>query len=315
MKVSVVLPVYNVERHLPGCLDSIARQTFRDFEVIAVDDGSTDDSGRLLDEYEASFPLRRVHQGNQGVSATRNAALDLATGDYVLMVDSDDCIHPRLLELTVGAAEALEADWVAFDYVRARLPEVHETLAVWANDRAEPLPREIPTPGFDWFVGTCRKPTPWQMLYRRSTLAGHRFRTGIVYEDVPFLLTYLARPHRGLYLRKQLYCYVANEVSITRGSALHRRIAGYETGMRMLKEALDPRRYRLFVRNECAVCVRDLHRRLRTMPPDADRSAAARAFDAFVRRILREELAQWSDFSLIWRLRLLPHVWADWRCA
>lgn len=315
MKVSVILPVYNVESHLRGCLDSIARQTFRDFEVIAVDDGSTDASGRLLDEYEASFPLRRIHRRNQGVSATRNAALDLATGDYVLMVDSDDCIHPRLLELTVGAAEAQKADWVAFDYVRARLPEVQETLAAWADDRAEPSSSEIPAPGFDWFVGTCRKPTPWQMLYRRSTLAGHRFRTGIVYEDVPFLLTYLACPHRGIHLRKQLYCYVANDVSITRGSDLHKRIAGYEAGMRMLKEALDPRRYRLFVRNECAVCVRDVYRRLRAMPPGSDRPAAARAFNSFVGRILREGLVRWSDFSLTWRLRLLPHVWADWRRA
>ena len=80
MKVSIVIPVYNVSRYLRRCLGSVGRQTFRGFEVIAVDDGSTDDSGRWLDEYEADFPLRRIHQANRGLSEARNAAMAVASG-------------------------------------------------------------------------------------------------------------------------------------------------------------------------------------------------------------------------------------------
>lgn len=305
MKVSIILPVYNVAAYLPNCLDSIGRQTYRDFEVIAVDDGSTDGSGRLLDGYEASFPLRRIHQENRGVSATRNAALDLATGDYVLMVDSDDCIHPRLLELAVSAAEAHAADWVAFDYEPARLPDVAAVRARWAADADAPAACEIPAPGFDWFVGTRRVPTPWQLLYRRSTLAGHRFRPGIVYEDVPFLLAYLARPHRGVYLRKSLYCYVANEASITHGSVLRKRIVGYETGMRMLREALDDGRYRAFVRKECQMWIRGLWRGIEALPESEDRRESERAFNALIARLFGDGLLRWRDQRPVWWWRFL----------
>lgn len=302
MKVSVIVPVYNVSRYLRRCLDSIARQTFRDFEVIAVDDGSTDDSGRQLDEYEATFPLRRIHQANQGLSGARNTAMAAAAGDYLLMVDSDDCIHPRLLELTVGAMESRSLDFVAFDYRRANEAEVLDVLAAWDSDDAS-AETEHPAAFFDWFVGERRWPCAWQFLYRRRSLGDRRFIPGILYEDIPFVISYLAGNVNGCYLRKELYCYAATQDSITAQKTYRRRMDGYAVGLRALRAALDERQYRLFVRRAFACWFRDLWRRVRAIG-DADlRHGQQDAFARLMRLLLAEDLVRWGDFGLRWRIR------------
>ena len=89
--LSVIVPVYNVEAFLPKCLNSLLNQTYKDLEIILIDDGSTDNSGKICDEYaERDNRIKVIHQKNQGVSAARNVGLDLSTGDYITFVDSDD---------------------------------------------------------------------------------------------------------------------------------------------------------------------------------------------------------------------------------
>lgn len=103
-QVSVIVPVYNVEAYLPRCLESIAAQTFSDFECILVDDGSSDSSGAVCDEQvrrDARFCV--IHRPNRGVSSARNAGLCLATGDWIAFCDSDDELHPQTLELALAA--------------------------------------------------------------------------------------------------------------------------------------------------------------------------------------------------------------------
>lgn len=104
-KISVIVPVYNTARYLARCLDSIAAQTFTDWECICVDDGSTDESGAMLDAYarrDARF--RVIHQENGGVSRARNAGLDAARGEWIAFVDSDDWVEPEMLEILYNAA-------------------------------------------------------------------------------------------------------------------------------------------------------------------------------------------------------------------
>lgn len=309
VRVSIVLPVYNVARHLRGCLDSIARQTFRDFEVIAVDDGSTDGSGRILDDYPASFPFRRIHQANQGLSAARNAALAVSAGEYVLMVDSDDRIHPRLLELTVMAAEAPKLDFVVFDYRRVPEGKVPDVAAEWSADQAAVEPRELAVPAFDWFVDERRWPCAWQFLYRRTSLAGRTFVPGILYEDIPFVLPYLAGHVRGAYLAKELYCYAVAEGSITNKKNHVRRMAGYEVGLRILKDKLDAVRYRNFIRRDFAAWLRGLWRDVHGLAESDGRAEQVTALRAFLRRAFADGLLAWGDFRLLWRIRYAGAVW------
>ena len=109
--ISIIVPVYNVESYLPYCLESISNQTYTHFEAILVDDGSTDTSGVICDDYckkDTRFTV--IHQENQWLSGARNTGLSAAKGDFFCFVDSDDYIHPRYLEVLYNALEQTGCD-------------------------------------------------------------------------------------------------------------------------------------------------------------------------------------------------------------
>lgn len=117
-KVSVIVPVYNVAEFLPKCLSSLLTQTYEDYEIILVDDGSTDNSGELCDIYgHEQAKISVIHQPNMGLGSARNAGIDISKGEYLLFVDSDDYVHPRLLEYTMTVAGTYCCDMVVFDAV------------------------------------------------------------------------------------------------------------------------------------------------------------------------------------------------------
>ena len=114
---SIVIPVYNVEPYLEECLDSILTQTYPHFEVIAVDDGSTDNSLKILNEYtKRDRRIQLINSANLGVSAARNKALDRVSGEYVLMVDSDDLLQKNALEILEQIVTKTKAEIISFDY-------------------------------------------------------------------------------------------------------------------------------------------------------------------------------------------------------
>ena len=116
-KATVVVPVYNVENYLIKCVDSILAQTEPDFELLLVDDGSTDGSGGLCDKLaERDGRVRVIHQENQGLGGARNTGIQAAVGDWLLLVDSDDWIEPQTLEKALEAGLREEADLVVFGY-------------------------------------------------------------------------------------------------------------------------------------------------------------------------------------------------------
>ena len=112
-KISVIVPVYNVEEYLDVCLDTIIMQTFKDFEVICVDDGTQDSSGEILDKY-ALFDkrIKVIHQENKGLSGARNTGVEAANGEYIMFVDSDDYISPLMLENLYKNVKQNKSDFV-----------------------------------------------------------------------------------------------------------------------------------------------------------------------------------------------------------
>lgn len=113
--ISVIIPVYNVEKYLRECIESVLKQTYTNYEIILVDDGSTDSSGRICDEYSDKATV--IHQKNGGLSAARNAGFDASNGEYVYFLDSDDYIVPHTLEALYLNAVNGNADAVFFDAV------------------------------------------------------------------------------------------------------------------------------------------------------------------------------------------------------
>lgn len=115
--ISVLIPAYNVERYLPRCLDSVLSQTFKDFEVIVIDDGSTDGTGNICDDYaEKDSRVKVYHQENKGISATRELCLQYASGEYIQFVDSDDWIEFNMLEVLAEKISDCQPDIITFDF-------------------------------------------------------------------------------------------------------------------------------------------------------------------------------------------------------
>ena len=105
-KISVIVPVYKCEKYLVACVDSILNQTFSDFEIILIDDGSPDSSGKICDDLAEKYnKITVLHQDNQGQAAARNNGVKIARGEWIHFVDSDDLIHPQMLEILYGAVD------------------------------------------------------------------------------------------------------------------------------------------------------------------------------------------------------------------
>ena len=114
-KISVIVPVYNVEQFLPRCINSILAQTFTDFEVLLINDGSADNSGRICDEYaKKDNRIRLFHKGNGGVSSARNIGLKNVKGELICFIDSDDYLDKKFLQRMVKAMEENDVDLVCW---------------------------------------------------------------------------------------------------------------------------------------------------------------------------------------------------------
>lgn len=162
-KISIVVPAYNIEPYIGRCLDSLLAQTYRNLEIIAVDDGSRDGTGRLLDAYAAKDSrIRVLHQENSGVTAARLAALRQVTGEYVGFVDGDDEAEPDMFELLLGQAQMHQADISHCGYQMV-FPD-GKTYLYYGTGRFVVQDRE--TGVYDLLRGEFVEPGLWNKLYR-----------------------------------------------------------------------------------------------------------------------------------------------------
>ena len=215
MKVSVIVPVYKVEKYLKKCIDSILNQTYRDLEVILVDDGSPDQCGAICDRYgREDSRVHVIHKENGGLSDARNTGVECASGEYILFVDSDDYIDPELVEKTVKAAEKTGCDLVMFDYIREEenfsLPcysELPEGQVLTLEKNPEIL------------ISTL---SAWSKLYKRAFYleCGHWFPKGRLYEDLGSIPKIFLDAKSIVYVRGAFYHYLIRQGSIMTSTAL-----------------------------------------------------------------------------------------------
>ena len=229
MKVSLIIPVYHAVKTLPATLESIRQQTFRDFEVIFVDDAGGDGSLELLEQFcaESGVNGRLIRQErNGGAAAARNRALDVAQGEYLAFADADDLLVPDMLAEAVAAAEAAGGvDIVGWDWLRGLSKEARYMRQA---DFATPLE------AFRGLTGGASRWNLWLFLVRRDLVARHhiRFVDGAdLGEDMQFMLRAFMKAERVVQLHKALYCWNAdNTGSISRSFAPAKR-AQIETNL------------------------------------------------------------------------------------
>ncbi len=230
-KVSVIIPVYNVEKYISKCLDSLLNQTFDDFEVICVDDGSKDDSASILSYYaQKDSRIKVISQQNQGASVARNRGLDEAIGEWICFVDSDDFVHPQMLSIIVGQAEANGVDFVQYKHKRI----FSENVEIMPIDEQKIKGKIVLNPA----LITCKKKkysngfAPYAKLYKRSLIGESRFIPHLQFEDYPFAYEILSKKPKTLYLDICLYFYRILEVSLCHIKANPVQIRDYLTGIK-----------------------------------------------------------------------------------
>lgn len=208
-KISVIVPVYKAEKYLHRCVDSILAQTFTDFEVLLIDDGSPDRSGEICDEYaQKDSRVRVFHKENGGVSSARQCGIDNANGEYTIHADPDDWVEPNMLEELYAKAKEDDADMVICDfYYNSKTKQIYQRQKPTALDH-ETVLKEL----FQQLHGSC-----WNKLVKRTCYKDIRFdQTLSLYEDLFFNACLLRKPIKISYVPKAYYHYdlVINDTSI-----------------------------------------------------------------------------------------------------
>lgn len=222
--IDVIIPVYNVEKYLKQCIDSVLKQTLKNYHIILVNDGSTDKSGEICDDYAQRYSfITVVHQVNSGLSAARNKGLSLSKSQYIVFLDSDDWIEPNTLEALYNSMVETQADIVCCNVIlefgtyslvyKSRKSQMYVTTS-------EILKTFLMRKNFG--------AAAWSKLYRRELFNGVFFPVGKIHEDIPVITELILKSNKLVYLGCPLWHYRQQENSLSRGIYSKKNYALYE---------------------------------------------------------------------------------------
>ncbi|UZD42489.1 glycosyltransferase family 2 protein [Selenomonas sputigena] len=214
--ISVVVPVYNNEKYLSRCIESILNQTYPNIEIILVDDGSTDQSGALCDDYGSRYVnVKVIHQENSGQAAARNAAMQHVHGSYIGYVDSDDWVEPDMYEYLFQLIKKYGGDCASIDFKMSdgnvAIQNAKERLIVLRGDEIL----------YHHLLEASQRTgahSVWRCLFSAKLIANLRFHEGIVNEDIPFKFQALSRVQCMIDSNQVKYFYFQDSLSTTRGA-------------------------------------------------------------------------------------------------
>ena len=231
-KITVIVPVYKVEQYLHKCVDSILSQSFRDFDLVLVDDGSPDSCPAICDEYAAKDRrVKVIHKQNGGLSDARNAGIDWAMehsdSEWLAFVDSDDYIHPDYLKSLFNTAQEESADLVICDF--ARVNDQEEIIEYHTDffDLSTSDKSEI----FECLSNNWRIVTAVNKLYAKSIFVNLRFPFGKIHEDEYVIHQVLWKSTRVAFIHRELYYYRFREDSIMANESSASKLDGFEAAI------------------------------------------------------------------------------------
>lgn len=238
VKISVIIPVYNTQQYLSDCLQSVLSQTFDEFEVICVNDGSTDKSAEILNEYtKKDSRIKIITQENKGLSEARNRGIKDATGEYIYFLDSDDQIHPQCFEIAYEFAKKHNAELVCWDYEEKRneekLQNNFDINKIKFIKIENPVFQVIKQKNFR--IGY----NVWSKLYRKNLLDNIDFIPNISFEDYPHTFAVLAQNPLTVILDAKLYLYRITPNSLSHRDGTLQQIKDYETGIKYVLDVYD----------------------------------------------------------------------------
>ena len=218
-KISLIIPVYNVEKYLKKCIDSVLKQTYKNLEILLIDDGSTDDSLKICNSYALKDSRIKVyHKDNEGLSATRNLGIKLSTGKYLAFIDSDDVLTEDYCETLFKAIKHSNSDVASVSLVMTRA----NGYKIEINNEQEPLNHDESTKVYtsksmlkEVLLRKSFKNYICTKLYRRELFNSCQFKEKICYEDVLFTYEMTKHINKIAYVDKVCYNYLKRKNSIT----------------------------------------------------------------------------------------------------
>ncbi len=225
--VSIIVPVYKVEKYLNKCVESIVNQTYTNLEIILVDDGSPDDCGKICDEYKkADRRIKVIHKQNGGLSSARNAGLDICSGDYICFVDSDDEIAPDYVEILLKKQQEYNADIVCC--LAKEINEQSNENFIWKSVQKDTVFSDnIIESYYKLRCGNDFDNTftvAWNKIYKKEIFNDLRYTEGRIYEDSAILLLILNKCKRLVIVPNALYYYLRSFNSITKSQMNQQKI-------------------------------------------------------------------------------------------
>ena len=208
--ISIIIPVYNVEKYLERCIESVISQTYKNLEIILVDDGSTDSSGKLCDEFaQKDDRIKVIHKKNGGISDARNVGIEQVTGKYVGFADSDDYLEKDMIETLYNLSVKHDADISIVSYYEMynnKLISVRDSGKLEILDRVEAI-REL-------LIDTKIQSYAWNKLFKRELFEGLEFPKGRNFEDIATTLLLFEKSEKVVLLEKPKYYYLRRDNSI-----------------------------------------------------------------------------------------------------
>lgn len=203
-KVSVIVPVYNVEKYVEKCIKSLVDQTLQEIEIIAVDDGSKDDSKNIIDKYIKKYPdkVKYLYKENGGLSSARNFGIPYANGEYIAFLDSDDYVEPTMYEEMYKLAKKDDADMVECDFIWEYPNKQKYDYGVVYNGKKEAIEKA--------------RVVAWNKLIKREIIKNEKieFPFGLRYEDVEFFYKLVPSINKISFMKKYFIHYVQRDNSI-----------------------------------------------------------------------------------------------------
>lgn len=238
--ISVVVPIYKVEKYLPKCVDSICGQTYQNLEIILVDDGSPDQCGKLCDEYaKQDGRIKVIHKKNGGLSDARNAGIEVATGKYIGFVDSDDYIHPQMYEFLHDSLQKNMA-CIAVCAFQCIMESEHVESKIMNSIQSEVISSE--TERINHFLGE-EFTVAWNKLYPREYFSNIRYPKGKIHEDEFTTYKLLEMAKRICFIQEPLYYYVQRDNSIMGEDFSEKRLHRLDAYQERLEKYWTEKRY------------------------------------------------------------------------
>ena len=227
-EISVIMPVYNTAEYLEKSIESVLNQTYADFELIIINDGSTDNSAEIISRYTAQDKrIKVITQANQGLSEARNSGMAIAKGNFIAFIDSDDFYACNFLGQLICAQKNTSADIIGCDYqkIRSEKDHIKPVNKLSYKIYADALGILLNKNNFIHF-------NVWNKLYKREVIGDIRFVPHIYYEDWVFNCCVFAQANSFVWLKDKLYGYNYSDNSIMRSSFNEKKLSDYVTGIK-----------------------------------------------------------------------------------